>query len=256
MYPISAVLVSEPRAGWLTEDGFAHISTFGGAELGCVAALKTLEITSRPEVRSMVHYIADLSPAGCARSRRSYPDWFTGIRQNGVVMGLEFDHPAGRQVRDAAPLRERGLGDLLHPRPPGAAVQAGHPAHPGGCARNCSSGPRSPSRRPGTTRPRGHGRDREPPISVRELLTDPAGVPRARAMLQRARVGRRAPSPGTTRPRCDGSSRPPPRPGQPGPREYAEWAVRETGFGVVEHKVLKNLACSPGSWSATRATTT
>ena len=29
-------------------------------------------------------------------------------------------------------------------------------------------------------------------------------------------------------------------------REYAEWAVRETGFGVAEHKVLKNVACSTG----------
>src|SRR5213075_2846396 len=45
MYPVSAVLATEAAAGWLTEDGFAHMSTFGGAELGCVAALKTLEIT-------------------------------------------------------------------------------------------------------------------------------------------------------------------------------------------------------------------
>jgi acyl-CoA reductase-like NAD-dependent aldehyde dehydrogenase len=29
-------------------------------------------------------------------------------------------------------------------------------------------------------------------------------------------------------------------------REYAEWAVRETGFGVAEHKVIKNLASSTG----------
>lgn len=29
-------------------------------------------------------------------------------------------------------------------------------------------------------------------------------------------------------------------------REYAEWAVRETTFGVVEHKVRKNEACSRG----------
>jgi acyl-CoA reductase-like NAD-dependent aldehyde dehydrogenase len=28
--------------------------------------------------------------------------------------------------------------------------------------------------------------------------------------------------------------------------KYAEWAVRETGFGVVEHKVRKNQACSRG----------
>ena len=29
-------------------------------------------------------------------------------------------------------------------------------------------------------------------------------------------------------------------------REYADWAVRETGFGVAEHKVIKNLAGSTG----------
>src|SRR6266705_3318837 len=97
MYPISAVLVSEAAAGWLSEDGFGHMSSFGGAELGCVAALKTLEITCRPEVRSMVHYIAGLIGDGCRRIQALYPDWFVGIRQDGLVMGLEFDHPRGAQ---------------------------------------------------------------------------------------------------------------------------------------------------------------
>ncbi|HEX9516919.1 MAG TPA: hypothetical protein VF940_12185, partial [Streptosporangiaceae bacterium] len=27
---------------------------------------------------------------------------------------------------------------------------------------------------------------------------------------------------------------------------YADWAVKETGFGVVEHKIIKNQACSLG----------
>ena len=27
-----------------------------------------------------------------------YPDWFVGIRQDGVVMGLEFDHPQGAKL--------------------------------------------------------------------------------------------------------------------------------------------------------------
>jgi len=98
MYPIAAVLVSERCAGWLTEDGFAHISSFGGAELGCVAALKTLEICGRPETRSMVHYIADLTGRGLRAIQARYPDWFIGIRQNGVVMGLEFDHPEGAKI--------------------------------------------------------------------------------------------------------------------------------------------------------------
>ncbi len=95
MYPISAVMVSERAAGWLSEDGFGHISTFGGAELGCVAALKTLEITTRPETRSMVHYISDLIGRGLREIQAVYPDWFTGIRQNGLVMGLEFNDPQG-----------------------------------------------------------------------------------------------------------------------------------------------------------------
>jgi acetylornithine/succinyldiaminopimelate/putrescine aminotransferase len=95
MYPISVVLAADRAAAWLTEDGFGHISSFGGAELGCVAALKTLEITCRPEVRSMVHYIAAMFAGGMARIQAQYPDWFTGIRQDGVVMGLEFAHPQG-----------------------------------------------------------------------------------------------------------------------------------------------------------------
>jgi acetylornithine/succinyldiaminopimelate/putrescine aminotransferase len=95
MYPIACVLVREESAGWLTEDGFGHISTFGGAELGCIAAIKALEICSRDETRSMVHYIADLIGTGLRAIQAEYPDWFVGIRQNGVILGLEFNDPQG-----------------------------------------------------------------------------------------------------------------------------------------------------------------
>jgi acetylornithine/succinyldiaminopimelate/putrescine aminotransferase len=95
LYPISVVLATEQAASWLSEDGFAHMSTFGGAELGCVAALKTLEISTRPEVRSGVHYIAATFTEGLTRIQRRFPDWFTGIRQDGLVMGLEFGHAEG-----------------------------------------------------------------------------------------------------------------------------------------------------------------
>jgi acetylornithine/succinyldiaminopimelate/putrescine aminotransferase len=98
MYPIAAAMLNERAAQWLYQDGFGHISTFGGAELGCVTAIKTLEITSRPEVRSMVHNIADIFGTGLRRIQIDYPDWFIGIRQNGVVIGLEFDHPEGAKL--------------------------------------------------------------------------------------------------------------------------------------------------------------
>ena len=95
MYPIAAALLGDRASRWLDEDGFAHMSTFGGAELGCVAAIKALEICTRPEVRSMVHYIADTFDQGLRQIQADYPDWFVGIRQNGVILGLEFDHPEG-----------------------------------------------------------------------------------------------------------------------------------------------------------------
>jgi acetylornithine/succinyldiaminopimelate/putrescine aminotransferase len=42
-----------------------------------------------------VHRIADFFADGLARIQADFPDWFVGIRQNGVVIGLEFDHPEG-----------------------------------------------------------------------------------------------------------------------------------------------------------------
>jgi acetaldehyde dehydrogenase/alcohol dehydrogenase len=83
------------------------------------------------------------------------------------------------------------------------------------------------------------------PISVGELLTDPAGVPRARAMLQRAEWAARAFA-RYDKAAVDAIVRASAEAAAAKAREYAEWAVRETGFGVVEHKVLKNIACSTG----------
>jgi acetaldehyde dehydrogenase/alcohol dehydrogenase len=82
-------------------------------------------------------------------------------------------------------------------------------------------------------------------ISVSELLVDPAGVPRARAMLQRAEWAARAFA-RYDRASVDAIVQAAAAAGAAKAREYAEWAVRETGFGVVEHKVLKNVACSTG----------
>ena len=86
---------------------------------------------------------------------------------------------------------------------------------------------------------------------VVDLMTEPAGVPRARAMLQQAQWASLAFS------RYDKDSvdrivSAAARAGAAKAREYAEWAVSETGFGVVEHKALKNVACSTGIVEAYR----
>jgi acetylornithine/succinyldiaminopimelate/putrescine aminotransferase len=95
MYPIACVVAKPECSGWLKEDGFAHMSTMGGAELGCLVALKVLEILQRPQIRPIVNYISELMRSGLTEIMKLYPDFFVGIRQCGVVMGLEFDYPEG-----------------------------------------------------------------------------------------------------------------------------------------------------------------
>jgi acetaldehyde dehydrogenase / alcohol dehydrogenase len=84
----------------------------------------------------------------------------------------------------------------------------------------------------------------QPGIAI-DLLTDPAGVPRARAMLQRAEWAARAFG-RYDKQAVDRAVHAAAQAGAAKAREYAEWAVRETGFGVAEHKVVKNIACSTG----------
>ena len=95
VYPITAVLASDRAAAWLTEDGFGHISTFGGAELGCVAALTTLDVTLRAETRDNVAALSDQFDAGLRAIQAEFPDWLVGIRKDGLVVGLEFAHAEG-----------------------------------------------------------------------------------------------------------------------------------------------------------------
>jgi acyl-CoA reductase-like NAD-dependent aldehyde dehydrogenase len=78
-----------------------------------------------------------------------------------------------------------------------------------------------------------------------------AGVPRARQMLERARWASRAFA------TYDQASvlaivEAVTSAAEENAQRYAEWAVRETGFGVVEHKLVKNQLCSRGILDAYR----
>ncbi len=108
IYPISAALLSPRVAGWLQEDGWGHVSTFGGAELGCRVALKVLEITTRPEVVRNVAAVSERLGAGLEAIRQRHADWFVEIRRCGVVMGLRFAHERGAQLM-AKCLYEAGI---------------------------------------------------------------------------------------------------------------------------------------------------
>ncbi|UVO30708.1 aspartate aminotransferase family protein [Bradyrhizobium arachidis] len=95
IYPISACVVTEQCGAWQHEDGAAHISTSGGSELGCVVGHQVIDMLQRPELEANVHSVADYFQRALAEIMAANSDVFVGIRQRGVILGLEFDHPEG-----------------------------------------------------------------------------------------------------------------------------------------------------------------
>lgn len=95
IYPISAIIMNDKASSWMRQDGSAHMSTFGGSELGCICALKVLEILQRPETVKNVAFISTYLRDGLEKIKNENSDVFLDIRQNGTIMGLEFKGEKG-----------------------------------------------------------------------------------------------------------------------------------------------------------------
>jgi acetylornithine/succinyldiaminopimelate/putrescine aminotransferase len=101
MYPMAATLLSPRVAGWLEENGWGHVSTFGGSEIGCQVSLKVIEILERPGVLENVKVMSDALGRGLEAIRERHP-LLVEIRRNGLVMGLRFDHEMAGPMLTAA----------------------------------------------------------------------------------------------------------------------------------------------------------
>jgi acetylornithine/succinyldiaminopimelate/putrescine aminotransferase len=108
LYPISVTLVNERAGNWMNEDGAAHISTTGGAELGCIVGLKVLEILKRPSTAENVAAISDFYAGAFRALVAKHGDVVTGLRQKGTVMGVEFATADGA-VHASRALYETGV---------------------------------------------------------------------------------------------------------------------------------------------------
>jgi putrescine aminotransferase len=89
IYPMSATCHRPHLDRFFQENPFIHLSSFGGAELGCVAALVVLEETSRPEFLAHVREMGDRFASGFAHLKTRHPI-VTGWRQRGLMIGLEM----------------------------------------------------------------------------------------------------------------------------------------------------------------------
>lgn len=90
IYPITATVLREPLESVFHDDPHIHVSTFGGAELGCIVAKKVLEMSSAPDFLEHVNELARRFAEGIEpliEKRRI----LKRLRQLGLFMGLEME---------------------------------------------------------------------------------------------------------------------------------------------------------------------
>jgi len=90
IYPISATLYREHLDHFFRRNPFIHISTFGGAEVGCYVALEVLDILSEPGFMEHVRQMAGLFQAGFEQLKKNHPAVLVDARQRGLMMGLKL----------------------------------------------------------------------------------------------------------------------------------------------------------------------
>jgi len=88
IYPLSATVFRSELESVFFKDPFKHISTFGGAELGCRIGKKVLEISCDPVFLKQVNNLSDLLNKGLKILMAEHSEFFTGIRRLGLMMGL------------------------------------------------------------------------------------------------------------------------------------------------------------------------
>jgi putrescine aminotransferase len=107
LYPIAAVVMTREVGAWLKEKGWGYVSTFGGAEIGCLVASTVLDICGREGSLDNARSISEYLGKGLADLQGRHP-FFKGVRRNGLVMGLEFDDEMGGILMSSA-LYRHGL---------------------------------------------------------------------------------------------------------------------------------------------------
>lgn len=90
IYPITATVYQNKYAGFLRSDPFVHISTFGGSEIGCHAALEVLKISRQKNFLNHVKSMGKYFNGRLATLSQRYPLLKLKVRGMGLMMGLEF----------------------------------------------------------------------------------------------------------------------------------------------------------------------
>jgi putrescine aminotransferase len=90
IYPMSATCFRAEYESFFHENPFIHVSTFGGAEVGCPVALAVLEESSDSQFLENVNNLAGIFKHEFDRLRGKHPEILVGLRQLGLMMGIEM----------------------------------------------------------------------------------------------------------------------------------------------------------------------
>ncbi len=90
IYPMAATCFRKELESVFHEDPFIHISTFGGAEVGCPVALKVLSLSNDPAFLANVNECAAVFAEGFRSLQAKHPQVLVRLRQVGLMMGIEM----------------------------------------------------------------------------------------------------------------------------------------------------------------------
>jgi acetylornithine/succinyldiaminopimelate/putrescine aminotransferase len=90
LYPMSATCYRPRLQAFFDEHPFVHVSTCGGAELGCAVTLAALERLSSPELLHHVNHQAEHFARGLQRLQTDHPRVLIQVRQKGLMIGLKM----------------------------------------------------------------------------------------------------------------------------------------------------------------------
>lgn len=95
MYPITATCLRPHLMELFRADPFIHVSTFGGAEIGCAVAAAMLDVITAPAFLRRVNAVAQWYREALETLRRKHARALSEVRQLGLFIGLRYNHPEG-----------------------------------------------------------------------------------------------------------------------------------------------------------------
>lgn len=94
VYPITATIYSDRLNPFFDQNPFIHVSTFGGSEVGCYAALEVLNILEEDGFLEHVEEMERFFSQGFKELKGKHPGILKEARQRGMMMGLVMANEA------------------------------------------------------------------------------------------------------------------------------------------------------------------